>query len=275
MKVRNDFLFGHPVLRPEANDYVEGAFDAQFMPVLRDEAVELRYELRLQNEDLRQLVGRGDAGLGFFIVNQPTFLNRLVECTSASGIEELRSGNLFGTVSLRPVVWAKKARRDWKHSSLHEEYGGITSFPAASLLAFGVEHRFTVDREQLRPMESIFLLASDPDVRPGEIRVDPEGAKIRIIVAPATKQSIEGFRGTDAGRNVLLGSVYLPAVMELLDQVRGEQGRFSEYSWFRVLEAKCVKHSISLDNASLLDAAQRLLQDPFVRIDALKDELAP
>lgn len=274
MKLSNDMLFAHPVLAGYSDDYREGLFDCNFEVLLDDETVILEVELTLNCPDLEQLVEDGAAGTGFFLICPRTYLNRQIEMAPGKATHEFKAAHLFGTVQIQPVIWSKEARPGWKSKHLHVEYNDGVDLPDASVLAVGEEQRFSVDRAQLKPFETIFALAISNEVPPGQFRIDTGESKITILANKETKESIEEMREVgETGRSVILNSVYLPAVTEVIRQLGGEDVPFADKPWFRIFTAKCAAAGIKLDNCVPLDAAQQLLNSPFTRIDGAKEDL--
>lgn len=274
MKLSDDMLFAHPVLASYSDDYREGLFDCEFEVSLDDEALILEVELALNCPDLEQLVESGAAGTGFFLICPRTYLNRQIEMAPGKGTHEFKASSFFDTVLIQPVIWSKEARPGWKSKYLHEEYSDGVDLPDATILAVGEEQRFSVDRAQLKPFETIFTLAISEDVPEGQFRVDTGEPKITILANKDTKASIEEMREVgETGRSVILNSVYLPAVAEVIRQLGGDDAPFAEQPWYRIFKAKCTAAGIDLEGCVPLDAAQQLLNSPFLRIDGAKEDL--
>lgn len=275
MKLNDDMLFGHPVLSPVSDDYQGALFNAEFVVTIDGDQLTIDAAVTLNCPDLDQLLEEGAAGCGYFLVCRQTYQNRLIEMSPGRAVQLLNAAHFFGTLQLRPVVWSREARSGWSSSFLHPEYGGSVDFPAASILAVGEEQRFSVDRERLKPFESIFSLAAVEDQKPGEISVDPDDDKIIIGVHPDTKTSMDEIRNDPRGRTVLLNSVYLPAVMQVLSEMSGNGKNFEERPWHRIFVAKCDQCGFSAENAVPLEHAQALLNYPFTQIDNQKEKLFP
>lgn len=274
MKLNADMLFAHPVLSATSNDFKDSLFDADFTVKVGDsDNLDIVASIALKCPDLEKLVNDGSAGSGFYLICPQTYENRLIEMAPGSKLHRYRAADFFGTIRLRPVIWSKTAQVGWQSNYLHPEYGGAADFPAAAILAVGEEQRFSVDRERLKPFESIFSLAALDGLPAGQIAVDTEPAKITIKVHSQTKESIEGLRNSPSGRNVLLNSVYLPALMQVLSEVSRDRGAAENRSWFRIFEAKCAAANIDLGNPDFLRDAQRLLGLPFLKIEAEKERL--
>ncbi len=274
MKLNDEMLFGHPILSSTSNDYRDVLFTAEFDINIEDpDWLVIGATINLQCTDLDDLLEEGGAGCGFYVICRQTYQNRLVEMTPGSASHKLNAHHFFGTMQLRPVVWAKESRTGWSSKYLHTEYGGRADFPAAAILAVGDESRFSLDRERLRPFESIFTLAANDGLRRGELAVDPERDKVTIFVHPDTKDSVDSIRNDQRGRTVLLNSLYLPALMQVLSEVSQRGNTLENKAWYRVFTAKCAATGIDPAAGDSLQNAQRLLKYPFARIEDQKERL--
>lgn len=274
MKLNDDMLFGHPVLSPVSDDYRDALFSAEFVVNIEDEdRLIIEASITLNCPDLDKLLEEGAAGCGFFVVCGRTYQNRLIEMSPGKASHNLNGSHFFGALQLRPVVWSKEARHGWQSRFLHPEYQGNADFPAAAILGLGMEQRFSVDRERLKPFESIFSLAPVDDLQPGEISVDPDSDKIIIGVHPDTKASIDDIRNDPRGRIVLLNSVYLPAVMQVLNEITSGGKSYEDRAWYRIFSAKSDQCGFDAQNAVPLRDAQKLLSYPFVKIDEQKEKI--
>lgn len=273
MKFRNDMLFAHPVLSDFSDDYVEANFTSGFSIEVDDRNLTIHSTIVFTCDDLVALIDEGVAGCGYYLACPRTYQNRLVEVPLGEASTMFDADLFFGRCLIRAVLWSKSAKANWKCSRLHSEYKGVVDIPGASILAFGPEFRFTVDRERLRPFESIFLLAPDDRKKPGEIGVDAEESKITIYVHPHTKSSIEDIRGPTEGRAVLLNAVYFPAIVEILSRLQDDEGQYQDKTWFRIFTAKCDAAGVDYQAGSAFENAQKLLNFPFQRIEEIKDRL--
>ena len=273
MKLSTDMLFAHPVLSSASTDYRDALFDADFIISIEHDNLDVAATITLKCADLNALLESGGAGCGFFLIGAQTYDNRLVEMRPGSAQHRFKASDFFGTIRIKPVVWSKKLCANWRSAFLNPEYGGIATFPAAAILAVGDEQTFSVDRERLKPFESIFSLVALEGIQQGQIAVDTDRDKITVNVTPETKASIEGIRNNPTGRNFLLNAVYFPAVMQVLNDVANDRGRCESRSWFRIFAAKCAAAGVDLQNPDYLRDAQRLLGYPFRKIEAEKERL--
>ncbi len=268
MKFRQDMLFGHPVLIQESDDYGSGSFQMVFAnPVVEVPDLVIRVKPELKSPDLRKLIDQGKAVCGFYIICEDTFYNRFYPTGTEEGEFRLEAHDFSGAVRLRGVVVSKGMIQDFSSEVLNPEFGDRTNLPAASILALDGEQKFAVGQISKKPFESIFSLVENSTLIPGKIVVDTGTDKIQIGVHPLTKANIDEFRLTEAGKIILLNSVYMPAVMELLHQISGNLETVEDRPWFPVFSAKCAVAGINMDDPNPLADAQKLLSDPFTRLE--------
>lgn len=276
MRYKDDMLFAHPVLREGSDDFLSAAFGVEFFHEIKETIFSLTSKIELNCSDLRDLIENGEAGVGYFIACRDTLQNRLVEVGLEVTVQDFPLVNFYGTVSLRPVVWAKAEKEGWSSSGINEEYEDDARFDRFALLAVADEVSFTVEQEFLKPLESIFELAPDASgrIEKNNFQVDIGGDKIRIVTHPDTKILVDRIRFKPSGRVVLFNSLYLPVVMEVVGQIKEGDSGFESQPWYRVFSAKCAEAGMaSLDNVSAFDAAQRLLESPFQQLDDNKEQL--
>ena len=269
MKLNERMRYPHPVLSEYSSDYISGEFRAEFSQNLtKDDELRIESNLTLDSSDLRDLIDAQEAAIGYFIVCRPTYFNRLQQVPAGKSEKFFDANKLFGTVQIRPVVWTIKEVKDYESDLIDSEFGTSTPIAKGSVIAMGSEFRFSMDRKKYKPFDSIFALARGDKVPSGTFEVDPAGEDGRITIAAEkeTFNSIAGMRNTSAGRSMLLGAVYMPAVMDVISKMQlGDS--MQGYKWYRVFSAKCDDLAVDpSDNAqSPLKLAQRLLGQPLTK----------
>lgn len=275
MKYTEKMFFAQPVLRQGFDDFPQGSFSVDLSEVtISDDQVEFAAEVALKCPSLSALVQDGSASVGLFLTCMDTRINRFFPLLLGLKKEiRMASGKLFGRVTLLPVIFTTKDISGWRSEDLHDEYGGHSNLPNASLLAVGDEGSFTVDRKRLKPLESIFELASDDTAEEGTFKVDTDNERICILVNPLTKAHIDGVRYNQRGKSILLNTVYLPALMEVFSQIQQNGTLPEQYAWFRVFKAKCDALNIDPMTCQVLEAAQILLATPFLKLQPITEDI--
>lgn len=267
MKLNERMRYPHPVLSEFSEDYVSGEFRAEFSQNLtKDNELRIEASLILDNEDLQNLVDTQKAAIGYFLVCRRTYFNRLQEVSSGTSEKFFDATKLFGTVQIRPVVWTLEELDEFNSDLINDEFGSSIPIAKGAVIALGPEFRFSMDRKKYKPFDSIFELAQDDTVPIGTFAVDPERERITVMAEKTTFNSIADMRNIAAGRSMLLGSVYMPAVMEVITRMQMGDS-MDAYKWYRVFSAKCDGLAIdpSDDTQSPLKLAQTLLRQPLTK----------
>ncbi len=276
MKLSDDMLYAHPVLldASDANtDYTSGAFSFSAEVAIDDDQLRLSTSLSVTQPEIVELINQGLAACGYYLICQRTYYNKLNTMPLGDGTQHYDITKFFGAVKLQPVVWTRESVKDYTSTALHAEYGGNADLPPAAIIAIGPEQKFSVDRHRYRPFETIFVLAAHAEVPRGEIRVDPDYEKIKILTHSETKSNLEEIRDAADGKALLLNAIYLPAVIGVLQQLRGGDGNLTSKAWYRTFSAKCDARNIDMEHDDPLTAAQSLLESPFQRIADIKERL--
>ncbi len=276
MKITDDTRFPHPVLDAENGDYLTGQFGIALgvAEALDRAEVALDYQVTLDESQLRDAVGNDVAGVGIFVSCRDTYFSQLIPLGLEPSRFTFEPGALAGRVSVRPVIWARKPVHSYSLSNCHAEFGGgTTDFSVGTILGLADEVIINVGREKLAQIETIFALARSDELAANSLNVVLDDEKIKILAAGNIYDTVNTLRGLEHGRPIILNSVYLPAVMQVLDSLKGGTSSYEGRRWFRVFSAKCDHLRINTESPDLWADAQRLLEAPFAEIDAKKEKL--
>lgn len=264
--------FPHPVLAPETGDFEIGTFDLTLECEESPDSGMVRFhcEVQLTEPSICHLVENGEASVGAFVRCSDTFYSALHNIGWPKGTIEFAAGALLNRVSVRPVIWLNHKLAAWDPSGVHQEFATPIYLERAAILALNDEFVLSVGRAKLAQLESIFSLKSSPELPEGELRVDLRDSKITILCSEDTYMLINVLRHSPLGRAAVLNSVYLPAVMEVLDSLRRNPEAYAESRWHEPFVAKCDATGVRLDD-SLFESAQRLLEYPVGTLKLMAD----
>ena len=276
MKLNNDTRFPYPILNSQTGDYKQGNFSLALrieeVPV--SSKLKINYEVYLDEVALLKEVHGKAAIMVIFVTCLDTFYNQITVLDGMKGSIEFPAGVLKGRTIVRPLICATQKITNYLNDNLHEEYGNEAwEFQNGSLLAIGNELIINVGHEKLAPMESIFTLAANDNLKEGEINVQTDSDNITIYSSTTTYQTINSLRGTKVGQSVLLNSIYLPVVMEVLLHLKENESSFADKKWFKVFNSKCEHLGINYVNGNLLEDAQKLLKFPIGKLKSIGDTL--
>src|SRR5262249_41031867 len=137
-------------------------------------------------------------------------------------------------------IWSNEAIARWHNPSFHPEFSE-DGFEVAkgALLAIGDEIPFSVGREKLAPIESIFEMRRAPQYPNGKTTVSLDDEKIVILLSPDVHEAVSNLRANATGTAVVMNAVYLPAIMEVLAMLASGDGNFENRRWYQAFTAKC------------------------------------
>ncbi|HGM5340424.1 TPA: hypothetical protein ACKP2J_004926 [Serratia marcescens] len=272
MKIRDNSIFPHPVLRESSDDYIDGNFDMEFE--VDEVKCEIKTTVIINESAILGLINSGLAKVGFFIICQSTSYTelKLINIDKDVSVLNFDRETVRGVVRLRPVIFSSGKIENYSSHNFNSEFNGAAfTFPPGILLAFAPEREFSAGSVKLQPTETIFSLANNNDLKDGEVNVGLENEKIEIIVNTSTQESINKMRVNNIGRRALIAGLYQSVVMEVLHQVSVEPGRFEGKHWFKVFKEKCVHLGINIDNPNLFEDSQRVLRLPLLQLTSCKE----
>lgn len=275
MRISDDTHFPHPVLSPYATDFLEGAFtlDLTTTEVVATGELSIEHQASVTEPAIRSLIESGDARVGCYIECRDTYFTELRQLSWPRGRSDFRPGTLLNRVTLRPLVWLTTDLPEWNPASIHPEFEPPVSLSRGDIIALAHEQIITIGQAKLAPLESIFSLEKAADVGDRMITVNLDADKITIRVGERLYETIAALRGQRDGHAVLMNSVYLPAVIETLDNLRDGGEQYEEMRWHRPFVAMCDVQHVQLDNdLKLLESAQKLLNGPVDLLHNLIDE---
>lgn len=266
MKLNNKMRYPHPVLSEYSSDYVSSEFKCGFeQNVTPGGELRLVSHLSLTNLILGHHISTQSAAAGYFVVCRRTYFNVLQEAPLGDSEKFFDLSQLFGLVTIRPVIWTLRPIEKFSSPHFNSEFGSSVSVGKGSIVALGPEFRFSVDQKKYKPFDSIFELTENAAVKPGTIEIDPDQDRIAITAEGATYKSLADMRNVVAARPILLNAVYMPAVMDVISRLQSGQSGLEGRKWYRVFKAKCDDLAINPADAgqSPLVLAQKLLRAPL------------
>jgi len=266
VKINDRMRYPHPVLSEFSSDYSTGELTASFThQTTKDGQLCLIADLKLSSDDLTKLIADQRAAVGYFIVCNQTYFNKLQSASVGASESFFNIDQLHGSVTLRPVIWTLREIENFSSPLIDAEFGDDIVIRKGSIIAMGPEFRMSLDPRRFKPFESIFEIAQSDEVDPGAIEVDTDREKITIFAEPKTYAGIVNMRNIGQGRMVLLNAVYMPAVMDVIARLQTGDKSVTSRHWYRVFAAKCDEVGINPadQSASPLAMAQRLLREPL------------
>lgn len=275
MRIPENTRFPHPVLGLDTGDFVVGEFSVQIEVIENRStgAVTLEHAITLTESGILALVESNKASVGCIIKCADTFFSDLRQIAWSTGKTDFTPGLLLNRVSLRPIVWLKTDLNEWNPGTIHHEFEPPLSLNNGDIVAIGEELIFSVGQAKLAPIESIFDLVRSESISEGMFEVDTTGHRIALLVNEKMFQTLAQLRSITDGPEILMSSIYMPAIMEVLDALRNTDQSYEHLRWYQPFLAKCDLKGVRLEpNMSILEAAQILLERPVARLSKLVGE---
>jgi len=277
MKISESTSYPHPVLAPWSDDIGGATIETtiNFREDDENNQVSIHCEMRLDQPDIVALINSGAACFGCYVRCQETGMRRLQRIGFPAGTHDFASGALLGRVQIRPVVWAISSISGYKPTGVHSEFSAGSNIQPGQILALDFEQVIEVTRPPLASVESIFEIVAAEDLDEGEFEIDTDADRITVRMPEATYQLVQALRQTDArSRATIMNALYMPIVMDVLDQLREDTSQFEQYRWFHPFYARCQLCDVNLEQPDLMNDAQKLLDKPFTSLRVLVDEEA-
>ena len=275
MRIPENTRFPHPVLGLDTGDFVVGEFSVQ-IEVIENRStgtVTLEHAITLTESGILALVESNKASVGYIIKCADTFFSDLRQIAWSTGKTDFSPGLLLNRVSLRPIVWLKTDLNEWNPGTIHHEFEPPLSLNNGDIVAIGEELIFSVGQAKLAPIESIFDLVRSESISEGMFEVDTTGHRIALLVNEKMFRTLAQLRSITDGPEILMSSIYMPAIMEVLDALRNTDQSYEHLRWYQPFLAKCDLKGVRLEsNMSILEAAQILLERPVARLSKLIGE---
>lgn len=275
MRFTESTRFPHPVLGLGTGDFVAGKFSVE-IDVKENRstgAVTLEHAINLTEPGIIALVASNQASVGCIVKCADTFFSDLRQMAWMTGKTDFSPGLLLNRVSLRPIVWLKADLNEWNPGTIHEEFEPPVSLNKGDVIALGEELIISVGQAKLAPIESIFDLVKSDSIPDGLFKVDISGHRIALLVNEEMFQTLAQLRLKADGPDILMSSIYMPAIMEVFDILRNGDENFECFRWYQPFIAKCDSKGVRIEpNMSILEAVQILLERPVARLGKLVGE---
>lgn len=285
-------LYPYPILSKTNGSILDSTFDVDVKPKIIQEGavVSCSVMATLKNQDLKQLVENGAAGI-FIHVECPATTFREVyqitpeKCQSLTAeklhgelVIEISSGKISGRVEIAPFIIACE---DFKYVNANVEafYQGMTfDIDAGAILAEGEPTNFRVNiaRTQLKSTNSIFVTVPSADEKQKAMNVDCENHRIRISMPQAMFQCYQAMKTSTANDSMLWSLIIIPAFVSALERVRAAREtdremfeNFAQFKWFTsVNNALIEKKGFELDSekfvhSDMVELASVLIGNPL------------
>ena len=270
MEIRNR-LFPYPVLCNETDDYQNDVFDVETKIVERFHDIHVTAKFKLDNTAILDLIRKGMAEYALHIECSTTYYRKLFRTDISELSFDIPKEKVNGEIAVLALVIAKRKIVTFECQSLNEDYDGEKiSFDKAAILAYKNLSKIQVFKnyEELAGNESLFTvvkigLPDDEEIHP--LTFDLNDERIKIMVDARTYASYIHYQQKTS---VAMSMLVFPAVVYMLDELRGSPDSFSDKMWY--VKMKQFYRAQGIDfiqdivfGKNIIEAAQEMLKSPI------------
>lgn len=231
----------YPILG-RSDDFVDSDFqttvDFDKKTVGEVEVVVMSYMFLMSNDAVAQLIEKKSATYALDISCPDTLYRKVFYCYCNSGVIEFSPGELYGKVTVEPIVVLLKPALNFKADDLNEEYQGMTFNlnPGDTIAIDETISRF-IEFDKLK-FESLVRIQTATDIPTETYRFDLQSDFIVILMGKDFRRLWEVYRDERDKAPFLAMSVYKDCILAALDYISHNEADSDQYKWARALKLK-------------------------------------
>jgi len=269
-----DKIYPHPVLRPGSDDASGNiSFDIKQCEC-RKNYVYIDYSVVIENPTLEKMLEEKRAKTSIWIECQASFYRELHQIDCLSGCVRISSDYLRGRIELIFIVSAVLDIPNYKNSSQHADYNGMTfAVYRGDILAVSDTKAFYVDEkyDSLANIHSFIVVKKSDSVDHGSVEYDFNGDNIILTLPKITYDGYETLRNLKSYNVAMSVIIFLPVLVDILNEWKHSGESFEEQNsrhlWFRAVKSKLVSLGINISDESheAFEIAQAIFEYPYDR----------
>lgn len=268
-----DRLSPYPILRASSDDYKTGFFSAKIVTTLDDYGkLNINVDFNLDSPYLKSLIDGKMAAFVTHIECPLTSYRHRISGNTISQFESIPVTDLADTVEVNTFITAIENIEDYSSDEFNEEYDGFNfSISKNEILAIGDSAKITVtnDTRNLESFPSIIKIVKVDDAQKA-MSVDTDGDMIKIRLAGDVHEKYKSV-GNSIYTKTSFALIIFPALLIVLTRfVNGTGTDLEDRRWYQVLSKalgskKININDLSIDDGSMLEACQKLFEDPITK----------
>lgn len=273
-------MYPYPVLRPQSEDYPLAEFQVKMDVghVGQTTALTVEAEFMLSDPDLLRLVEEGHACYVLQVRAPWTYFRSALFDTKNRIRKHFSPGLIAGRTEFSPYLVATGHVHDFCASGWHADYSGMSfDIVPGMVLAVDRHEEYTVDTGERASIGSIFQLFENSKLSGGIWTINHDGDRVTIEMSSqdyarfkAARESVNNH--PDAA--YIMNSIYLPALIWLLQEGDKDKDEMDDRRWFRALNARLEDKILPIlgKPSNRLVDAQILLDYPFAKLPLLSEQ---
>jgi hypothetical protein len=271
MKIKENRLFPHPVLREENKDYESSVFNAIVSSKNLINKYIINLQLSLINEELLYLIKKRRAKIICHLECSKTKFREILDLNLGENELSIQAGLVDGIVYLLPLIVANEDIDNYYSKDFNKDYDKNSfKLEKGDILAIGKHFPILIENERgkLASVPSIFSIKEfDSPLQKGtEIGLTRE--KIEIYLPENVFKIYQKNRKKQFYNDVMSTIIILPSLIYVLDKLKEVEGSLLEYGdkrWFRVIIKKLKEEGIDFEKKDLSETntfavAQKIIE---------------
>lgn len=260
--------FPYPVLRPDIDDYVDGAMDVVINHNINtnEKTISINFNFSLSVQEIASIIDLKSAEYLVVVSCRDTYFRKTIRSFHPNISEIFSDGDIRGEVVLYPFIVTNNKIEKFSCKWINSEFGkGPFTFDSGAILALAEPQKLYVERERFNKITSFFTLVKDDSVGKHVWRLDCDTDKIRIVVSSYLKKKIDNARNDNVNISVLVNSIYFAATVQCLIVLK--EGEVLEQKWAKFFKQRILELDIDLEKEDETWVAQELMNCPISQLD--------
>jgi hypothetical protein len=268
MQFDSQRAFPYPVLRPDIDDYTDGAFQAVVDLTYSEADAQYHVEalFALSVDEIAKAIAEGKAKYVLVLSCRDTYWRYVIETKEDTISIDFPAGVLRGEVQFFPYIVTDVELPAFNCPLINKEFGdGPFLYDKGAVLAIDEPQAYYIDKDLFKPITSVFDLVVNTNLRGAEWRLDCSGDHVRIGLSAQMKERIDAVRNNSKNRAILINSLYFAAVMQCISYLR--QSDHAGRRWAVIMRQQCTNQGLDIDEESEYLIAEKLMKLPLALLE--------
>ncbi len=232
------------------------------------ENVVMSYGFMLSNDEMQALIDSKQASFALDVSCTDTLYRKVLFCDSSYGETEFGLGELYGRVTIEPLVVVKTSVSRFTAPDLNPEFQGVEfSLEPGDTIAIDETITRFIEFDRLR-FESLVRIQTSDDIPPDTYRFEQDSDVITIMMGKNFRYVWDIYREERDKAPFLAMSVFKDCILSALYSLSHNDGD-EQYKWARALVIKLSSMGIKIhkdaDLNELNTTAQQLVSKLSVK----------
>ncbi len=261
--------YGYPVLRPDNDDYIDCVINSSLNAVADPDLSEISvsYEISIPIPEINKLILEKKVQLLIYGECRDTWFDTVHYPEGYSGVFKIPGNKIDGEFVLTWLIVANEKISSYSSAKFNPEYGSAKfDIERGEILALGKSVSFYITRDAFRNVTSLFDYSENINLPIGEWDVSLDEDRIKVQINPAQLPILRIAEGTNKNKSVLLSAIFLPILIQVINEMNANVEEYEELKWFKVIDHKRSSFPVNVSK-NPVRLAQALLKQPLLKLN--------